>query len=376
MVVDAPEMGYSMEDIPVPANAKYFRTTIRNEDVTNFSATLTITTKVYTSGLGKEVQDMQDEVDYLMGLAPGEYKPYNVVGSPIPFIPTIDTTGLSVFNNLTDLYNAFDALATAHPDWFKKETNLGMDASNTYEIRHYTLRFQHPLITNDRAGDGTNLWDDTKYKYRRIIVNMGIHATEKYSVLGGYLAIKAILESNDPSAKFIKDNFVIDVIPSSNPWGLMNNSSKNANDYNLNRTFFENVQAENTAIINLIAALKPKGLVGVIDLHNTGLGDSGGNSYFVAKPTYKFWDYYAVLVQQLQALLYDFTETMFGNDRDNHFHLWDGSANSGQLHQYADSQGLLGGTVEVSSGQGVTGSFLTEAQVVNLINAFGTFTNV
>lgn len=378
MAVNGSAMGYQSETLPVPQTAAYIRTTLNNSFTGDFSAVLTIENELYTGGLGARVDTLDEEVAELQAIAPGDYKPYNVVGSPVPYIPTVDTSGLSVFSSVQALYAAWDALAALYPDWLKKENSIGMDASNTYEIRHYTLRWQHPLITNDRAGDGQNLWSDTLYKYRRIIVNMSIHADEKYSTLGGYLAIKAILESmaSQPWAQFIRDNFVLDLVPCSNPWGLDNGSKNNANGYNLNRTFYENVQAENTALKNLITSLKPKGLVGVIDLHNTGLQDSGGNSYFVSKPSYTFWNYYAVLVQQLQALLWEFTESMFGTTRDNHFHLWDGSENSGQLHQYVNDQGLLGGTVEVSSGRQIAGSFLTVAQVINLINAFGTFTNV
>jgi hypothetical protein len=296
---------------------------------------------------------------------------YDYIGHPSIYIPnSLDTTELSLFPTLQSIYDAYDELCAQYPLWFKREEDIGLDESETYPMRHYTLRMQNPLITNDRAGNNENLWDDSLYKYKRIIVQASIHSDERYSTLGCYLAIKDILESQEDWAVFIKSNFIIDLLPCSNPWGAANGwSSVNVNGYNLNRTYFNNIQAENQNIIDLIQELKPKGLIAVIDCHNTGTGDG----YFVAKPTYKYWDYYAVLTQKIQASLYDFTNQVFGTTRLNHFHLWDATGNNGQLHQYADSQGLLGCTFEVKMSAGLQGSILTNAYIINLIQNFGTY---
>ena len=299
---------------------------------------------------------------------------YSVIGSPVAYVSSLDTTGLAVFNTLEQLYGAFDSLVSSHPDWFSREADIGLDASETYYMRHYCLRYQHPLITTDRKGEGMNLWSDEIYRYRRILINMGIHPAEKYATLGGYLMLKEILESNEEWARFIRNNFVLDIIPCANPWGLANGSQQNVNGKNLNRTFFEDKQQENINIENLVSSLKTKGLIAIIDLHNTGTtAAAGGDGYFVAKPSYKYWNYYAVLTQQIAATMYEAMESVFGTTKDNHFHLWDGSENSGQLHQYADSQGLLGCTFEISSEAAEAGSLLTKSICANLINAFGIF---
>lgn len=298
---------------------------------------------------------------------------YKVVGSPESYISELDTDGLAVFDHVADIYAAYDALVTSYPEWLTKEEDLGMDASNTYAIRHYCLRYQNPKITageESRDGSGTNLWSDSTYKPRRILVTMGVHPKETHSLLGGFLGIKEIIQSNEKWAMFIKSNFIIDIIPIINPWGLEQNPivNTNVNDKNLNRTYMGSVQAENTCVINLIQALKPLGLIGVIDLHNCA--DNVG--YFVARPTYKYYNYYAILTQQIAGLLYDTMDSIWSPHKDCYFFLWQPDS-TGQLHHYADTQGLLGCTFEIATARGLQGSLLSKSILVNIINAFGTF---
>ena len=300
-------------------------------------------------GIDKRVK----EIEPIVG-----FGKFDFVGSPRQFLCDVGIETLprqTFFTGRDDLYAAFDALATAHPDWFKRETDLGMDASEQYEIRHYTLGFQHPKVTNDRAGVEPNQWSDTQFKRRRIIVNLGTHCNEPIAIYAGYMTIKDILESEEEWATFIKTNFVIDLIPCLCPWSYPNpQGSKvavNANGVNINRTFYENVQEENCAIMRLIADLKPKGLVGVVDYHNTGTGDG----YLIADPSYWAYDYYCVLAQRISALIHEKAKEVFtGSTLDNHFHVWTsvqaGTDLSGQLHDYVNSLGLLGATHEIATG--------------------------
>ena len=222
----------------------------------------------------------------------------NFVGSPIAYIEKdLDTDGLSIFQTVESLYDAFDDLAEQFPDWLVREADIGKDASGLYDMRHYTLRMQHPAIHTDRAATTDNLWNDSLYKYNRILINMSVHSNETYATLGGYLAIKEILESNDSWATFIKSNFVIDIVPCNNPWGLDNGKvNVNCNNVNLNRDYRneEDAQQETKNMKALIQELIPKGLVAVIDLHNASSSNGG---YFVCKTNYKHYNYYAVLTQ-------------------------------------------------------------------------------
>lgn len=296
---------------------------------------------------------------------------YNVIGSPKPYVTSLDDVGnISVFSDVDALYAAYDELVTAYPLLFQKNNDLGYDASGTYAIRHYTLGMLNPTITTDRVGEGTNLWSDTAYPRKRILINGNIHGwSERYCCYGCYLLIKEILESAEDWAMFIKNNIILEIVPEPNPWGYANKSANNSKGYNLNRTYFDNIQAENQILIDLIEDLIPKGLVGTIDFHNT----TNGTGYFVAKPTYTRWDYYAVLTAQLESITHDSFKELNGSDKTNFFHLWDATGNEGQLHQYADYKGLLGCTFEVGGTYAEDGALLSKMLGANIISAFATY---
>lgn len=79
------------------------------------------------------------------------------IGSPQIYTCNIDSEGLSVFENVQAIYNAFDALVAQHPKMFKSNGSLGKDASGSYDIKYYTLGKTNPRITTDRVGSATNL---------------------------------------------------------------------------------------------------------------------------------------------------------------------------------------------------------------------------
>ena len=301
---------------------------------------------------------------------------YDYIGSPANYLSDMNTDGLQIFPTLDDVYAAYDSLASQHPELLKREPDIGMDATNTYPIRHYTLKMQYPLITDDRGGTGTNQWDDSIYKPARIILNMGTHCSERKALLAGFLAVKEIIESQEDWAVFIKSNLIIDIVPCMSPWSAENGwVSTNSNGKDLNRTFVSDIQPENTAMINLIGALIPKGLIGCIDLHNTATG----TSYMVSKPSYWAWNYYAKIAQRLQGLTYQICKTIFYEEKNNYFHLWDASANSGQLHQYVNSLGLLGCTIEVTQTDNkfkenaLKGVMLEKTFCINMLNSMSMF---
>lgn len=296
---------------------------------------------------------------------------YNTIGTPHPYICDIDASNLTLFKNTEAIYTAYDALVDSYPLLFKRNEDLGKDASGQFIIRHYTLGMINPKITTDRAGKQTNQWDDTLYPRKRILINGNIHRySEAYCCLGCYLMVKEILESTEEWAMFIKNNIVLDIIPEPNPWGYDNKTSTNSFGLNLNRTYFTSIQPENTYIINLIEDLIPKGLCGIIDFHNTGEGTPG---YFVAKSDYTHWNYYAILTSQLEIITHNAFKVVHGSDLTNFYHLWDATGNEGQLHQYADLKGLLGCTFEISSAYQLKGSILSKIVGINIINAFAAY---
>ena len=307
-----------------------------------------------------------------------KFETYNTIGSPELYNQTSleDTKDFRLYDTISSWYEAWDNLAIQYSDWLKREDDIGKDESAKYEMRHYTLRMQHPMVTADRQGNGENKWDDSLYKYRHILINIGMHTDEKYAMLGSFLAIKNLLESNENWARFIKNNFVLDIIPCACPWGLENNYNGeyglNVNGVNINRDFANKSAAETRNIIGLVEKLLPLGLVGIIDTHNTGLGDG----YFVCKKTYTHYNYYCLLTQMVNANLYHLFAQVFTNGRKSHFHTWnyESEASSiGQFHWYADQIGVLGCTMEIAIAAGFKGSLLTKSVLLNLITSFGTY---
>lgn len=326
----------------------------------------------------RELTDFQTTVDKELldhmqdGIAAAQLKfpHYNVIGAPHPYVSKLDTTDLATFENVEAIHTAYDELVAQYPLLFKKNEDLGTDASSTYVIRHYTLGMLNPTITTDRPAATENLWSDTEYPRKRLLLNGNIHgANEKYSCLGCYLLVKEILGSTEEWAMFIKNNLLLDIVPICNPWGYENDTNLNANGSNLNRTYLSSIQPENQILIDLIADLTPKGLAGVIDFHNC----ASSTGYLVGKPTYTRWKYYAVLTSQLEIITHEAFKAVNGSDQDFFFHLWDATGNSGQLHQYVNNIGLLGCTFEVATKLGLGGSLLTKSLGANIINAFATY---
>lgn len=322
------------------------------------------------------------DIPSIEGLATKEFvlskmnNSFNGVGVPHVYTTTFDDTGLAVFENVASIYSAFDILAEEYPHMFKKNGSIGKDASGTYDIKYYTLGQSNPKITTDRAGANTNQWNDTKYLRRRIFINGNIHSwVERHCVYGLYLFIKEILESNEQWALFIKNNLILDIVPQPNPWGYDNKTNVNVNNKNLNRTYLTNLEAENQCIVDLIEALIPRGLIAIIDLHNTNDSTPG---YTIGRTTHKYWDYLCILASQIEAITHSAYKELYGTDRDSFYHMWnyDSAGISGLLNDYADTKGLLCYTSEVGTSLAEKGSIMTKMTLVNLINAFANFNDL
>ena len=279
------------------------------------------------------------------------------------------------------LYGLYDALVTAHPFWFHKETNIGMDQSDTFEMRHYTIRVDDPMLVEDRKNTPyVNVYSDTDFKPRRILLTMGMHAGNKtggepWSLYGGYLAVKAILEGTDEWAMFIKRNFVIDIVPCINPWAMeVGLDARNSRNVNINRNFRTKTEQETKNMVALIQDLIPKGLVAVLDTHNSGKHDQIG--FMVSKPYYKSYRYTVLMTQSLKPIVRDMVEAINAVDSsfidDTSFFCFnyvDESDAVGQLHEYADSLGLMASTIECVNEP--PSWLVTQTLVVNILSAYG-----
>lgn len=311
---------------------------------------------------------------------------YPLVGSPRIYHGS-ELSGVAPFESVAEVEAAWEALAAAHPDWLAKKEDIGRDASDTYDIHHYEMGWQHKDINQERYRSGMNYWTDVKFKPRRLLLNLGTHCSERGALLAGYLTIKEILESSEEWAQFIKANCIIDIIPLLNPWGLDHGrSDKNANGENINRHFSDLSEAENQAAAALVQDLIPKGLRGLVDLHNSG---ANTQSYLVSSSLYKQFKLYARLSVQLQGIMYDTLNDYFGPNSsapyNEHFHLWDcattdldkdaGVRPTGQFHWYMDKVGLYGVTLEMFPASNPAEKVIPSAKIskdfaVNLLQYF------
>lgn len=291
------------------------------------------------------------------------------IGSPQVYTCDIEVDGLQVFSNVEAVYNAFDELVALYPTMFKSNGSIGKDASGSYDIKYYTLGKTNPRITTDRVGNNTNQWDDTKYLRKRIFINGNIHSwIERHCCYGLYLFVKELLESDEQWALFIKNNLILDIVPQPNPWGYDNKTNVNKNNKNLNRYYLTNRDPENVCIVDLIESLIPRGLIGIIDLHNTNDNTPG---YTIGKTTQKYYKELCILASQIESITHKYYKDIYGSDRDSFYHMWnyDSAGIAGLLNDYADTKGLICYTSEVGTTIGEKGCIMTKMILANTINA-------
>jgi len=163
------------------------------------------------------LEPLQEDINKVLPVYAVPFKPalpYHYTG------PTL--TPYTSSGHLADLYALYDALVEQYPQYIRK-TVLGMDASNTYEMRRY-------IVDN-----GTNF----AYRLPRIYWVSNIHGNEANSAITTYCMLKEILEkfATNPSTNAILSAVRLYVIPVANPWGYENYLRTNVNNVNLNRNF-------------------------------------------------------------------------------------------------------------------------------------------
>lgn len=360
--------------LDLPEGAASLRTTMYDDSYTNYTP-LPYGFKLMSGTSFEAIEYMEHRYS-----AP-EFPHYNTLGSFAPYI--IDNTSSYDFTvTLQNLYDKMDSFVTQYPDLIKRNSDIGMDASETYELRHYTIQLMKPAVFTTRSDsyirdDSNNLYSDTDSNYipRRLLLTMGMHSgTERNAIKGSLAAIEAILTSNEDWASFLLNNFIIDIVPCINPWGLVNGSANNYNNVNINRDFINLTQPETVAVKNLVDSLVLKGLIGVVDTH---LSTVGGSGYWVTKTAYKYYNNYIRMSQFVNRMITPLMQAIYGNNYNGiYFYCWNYAGEpsaKGQLHEYVNSIGLLGMSCEARTN---TDSYKVIQMIVpNVLSLFGTFEN-
>lgn len=214
--------GYEEREFPVPQNAKYVRASIYNE----YTGRWYLHGIIEASLLSKE--DATDIKEAIKSIVKGQGF---MIGAPQfkTFPPLASSASSLNSKTATDVYSAYDAMVSDYPAYIKRDSDIGSVTYNgtTYPIRAYTLGYNKQMLINHEPAasevldNDDNLWDETMNP-RKILLVSGMHGEEHTPCWGMMLAIRSILESDESWAHFIKDNFIIKIIPVLNPAGWSN----------------------------------------------------------------------------------------------------------------------------------------------------------
>ena len=176
----AAEAGYEVVEVTIPSNAVYARFTFATSDLEHFQAYVEETVEgPYTSGLGKDVQDLQDEVAVLDGLkwVDRDTVPANTVTS----VTASYTVNLRSLDVTIDTVSVFDKKAG---EW--KTFYADGDAS-----LHQPATFHMGVNPGQRnlviAGDGTFKLRDNAAAVAATDLLLLRYDTNIYAVVGGAL---------------------------------------------------------------------------------------------------------------------------------------------------------------------------------------------
>lgn len=242
---------------PIPANAYYLRTSI----FTNFKDSWYAKLYSESSNNYPTVQRIADIAnDELLNVLVGTRQLY--ISEPV----TDKYTPINTFTT-AQLYAEYDALVEAHPMFFRRGEDLGEVGGKT--IREYVLgyngRWKNESEPTATGKVSVNIWSN-RDNPKKLLLNAGMHGNEKTPCWGTMLAIKAILESNEPWALYLKSNFDIHIVACLNPVGFDQNSRYNVNGLDLNRIAGAN-EPERVMYMEWIG--KNKDAFYLIDSHGT-----------------------------------------------------------------------------------------------------------
>ena len=268
----AEENSFRVVTYNIPSNAKFFRTCFYTSLLQNFSCI-----RIDSDSKDELYSDIIRETNEFNF---EEEKPKFTIGSTeIYHHPAIEG-GTTAGTTTAGMYELYDALVTAYPQWFARLEDIGT-SSNNVGIRCYRIRNNENAVWT-LGHYNNNVWDNY-YAYRKFLINGGTHGDERSAVWGVYYFVKTLLESDDNWAMFIKSNIEIHIIPILNPYGVDNNQRRNANNVDINRQFSNNTCVETEALKNYATSLKP---FAFLDCHNVSKDDGNYLGYIGTKDTH------------------------------------------------------------------------------------------
>ena len=156
------------------------------------------------------------------------------------------SNGANQTDVLEQVYELFDDLVTAHPEYVTKSDAAqlcsmsyptyanGVTSSGTYDItpayKTYLYSFSE---SNTYAGNGGTC------KKRKLLIVSGLHGNEIAAPFNCYLFAKQLCSGvlNDPNFFKLRAAFDVYILPCLNGYGMYHNLRTNANGVNINRNF-------------------------------------------------------------------------------------------------------------------------------------------
>lgn len=265
------------------------------------------------------------------------------IGSPVLYLSDVPTD--SGIASLSDLYARYDALCTSYPHWIQRQTDLGNDSDGN-AIRHYIVRMFDPIVGTAEAytyetETKVNHWADT-FSYRRAFISAGVHGDEKSSVWALIYFLEELIPSTADWARFIKGNFMLDIVPVICPYGYIHDTRNNKNDVNVNRDYLTDsasMQPETVALTTYFQSIKDD-LFCALDLHTT----AGKYGYISAKSGNPAFSTIMRLANQIFGVCVNSWESLaneLGSDSTYYPYCYGCiSNNTGTMHHYMYSEGI------------------------------------
>lgn len=294
----AAEKGYKTYSVDVPPNAKYCRAGIYNEFIDKFSVV----------GIPSNPTDYANRV---------KYAPRLFLGSLQTYISDIIATERTDLNGVhtSELYSKYDELVTNYPQYFSRQADLATvtraDDSEDFVIRSYRMSYNH-MAAFDHEPTGTEVVTPETNKWmpkngpRKLLIVGGMHGEEKTPCWGLMLALTELMTSDHPNAQFIRNNFVLEIVPCLNPAGWDLCRRGNCNNKVLNRAEAEN-EPETLAYMAWIEANKDAFML--MDFHGT----QGRYAYTPVNIREPIANAVMQATERLSAALYDNNATFYAS---------------------------------------------------------------
>ena len=210
---------YTDNNVYVPANAVKFGITFRRVDQANLTDS---DIAAFKSEL--TVLDYTDRTLTQSGVAADAKTTGNKLTDAEPYFEAKDD--IAVVDTASDVFDLYDALVTAYPNYITKNTLTSGNITN-YE---YVLSGGNYNDNNGQRSRNNTIAKPV------ILLLSGVHGREKNAVMSLYTVVKAMCE-NDYRMQDVINAATVKVLPVGCPWGYTNNSRVNANGVNINRNF-------------------------------------------------------------------------------------------------------------------------------------------